>query len=123
MEFHFVKLLQKMESKDKFTEADMIQWVNAKVKSAGKTAQIKTFKDLRDGLFLIDLLYAIRPSVVNYKFVTPGKTDEERMNNAKYAITVARKIGCNIFLVWEDIVEGKQKSLFCLIGELMTLDA
>lgn len=42
------------------------------------------------------------------------------MINAKYFISVARMIGCNIFLVWEDIVEGKQRQLVCLVGELMT---
>jgi hypothetical protein len=30
-------------------------------------------------------------------------------NNAKYAISIARKLGATIFLVWEDITEVKPK--------------
>jgi len=35
--------------------------------------------------------------------VTPGATEEEITNNAKYAISVARKLGAAVFLVWEHI--------------------
>jgi hypothetical protein len=32
--------------------------------------------------------------------VTKGETDAEKENNAKYAITLAKKYGCIIFMVW-----------------------
>jgi plastin-1 len=45
------------------------------------------------------------------------------MQNAKYVISVARKMGCNIFVVWEDIVELKQKRIVCLVGEIIAIPA
>lgn len=120
MQHHFLNLFKNLKFGGRdVTEADLVQWVNGKV--SGNS--IKSFKDpsLKDGLFLIGLLNAIKPGCVNYQLVTKGKTDEERVANAKYVITVARKIGCNIFIVWEDIVEVKQRHIVCFVGELMTL--
>lgn len=41
------------------------------------------------------------------------------MLNAKYVISIARKMGCCIFLLWEDIVEVKPKMILTFIGTLM----
>ena len=41
--------------------------------------------------------------------MTPGDTKENSLLNAKYAISVARKLGATIFLLPEDIVEVKPK--------------
>ena len=62
-------------------------------------------KSLSSGLFLIELLAAVEPRCVDRALVTPGVTEEEQKLNAKYAISSARKIGCTLFLLWEDIVE------------------
>ena len=86
-------------------------------------SQMKDFRDqsLKDSKFLIDLLNAILPGCVSYGFLAEGKNgfiflsnlsscwyffflkfiDEEIIANAKYAITVARKIGACVFItVW-----------------------
>ena len=49
-------------------------------------------------------------------------TDAEREGNAKYALSVARKLGAAVFLVWEDIVSGKPKMMLSLLASLMCLD-
>ena len=41
--------------------------------------------------------------------------------NARYVISVARKLGATIFLTWEDIVEVNQKMLVILAASLMAL--
>jgi plastin-1 len=72
---------------------------------------------------LLNLIEAVQPRVVNPSLVTPGATADDRMLNAKYAISLARKIDCTIFLVWEDIVEVKPKMILTLVGSLMALDS
>ncbi|CAG8588369.1 19590_t:CDS:2 [Racocetra fulgida] len=74
--------------------------------------RMSSFKDatLRNGLFLIDLLNGIRPGVVDYNLVT--KVDDATLN-ARYAISIARKIGATIFLLPEDIVEVRPR-LVCI---------
>jgi hypothetical protein len=54
---------------------------------------------------LIKLCASIEPRVVNWDLVTAGETDVDRSLNAKYAISIARKLGAIIFLVWDDVVE------------------
>jgi plastin-1 len=65
-------------------------------------------KSLSSGQFFLDLLSAIEPRVVNWYLVTAGQTQEDKESNAKYIISVARKLGCSIFLLWDDIVEVRR---------------
>ena len=63
---------------------------------------------------MIHVCAAIEPRVVNWDLVTDGATDDDKMNNAKYAISIARKLGAVIFCVYEDIntVNPKQMLIF-----------
>jgi plastin-1 len=46
----------------------------------------------------------IEPRAINWDMVILDKEDNESLeNNAKYALSIARKIGASIFLAWEDI--------------------
>ena len=86
---------------------------------------IKSFRDpgLSNGVTLLQLLYVCRPDVVNPKYVTAGETPEQVESNAKYALSVARKLGCSLSLVWEDIVEVQPRMLLVLLASLMYLDS
>lgn len=101
------------------SENDIIAWAN----SAVGDMQIANFRDkkLADGRFLIKLCASIEPRVVNWDLVTPGETDIDRSMNAKYAISIARKLGAVIFLVWDDVVEVNQKMLLIFIASLYDL--
>lgn len=87
------------------TEQQLIQWANDLV--AGKADGIKDFKDasLTSGTYLIHMLAAIEPRAVNWDLVTPGESEEDKMMNAKYALSIARRLGAVVFCVWEDIAE------------------
>ena len=50
-----------------------------------------------------------------------GLSVQSRCRNALYAISVARKLGAEAFLLPEDIVECKPKMLLLLVGSCMTL--
>jgi plastin-1 len=45
--------------------------------------------------------------------------DQEKQDNAKYVIGCARKMGCTVFLLWEDIVEQKPKMLLTFLAAVM----
>ncbi|CAG8626200.1 2429_t:CDS:10 [Acaulospora morrowiae] len=103
---------------------DLIRWANDTVSRGGKSTKMRNFKDpsLRNGIFLIDLLNGIRPGVVDYSLVTKGISDDDATLNARYAISIARKIGATIFLLPEDIVEVRPRLILTFIGSLMALD-
>jgi len=65
------------------------------------------------------LLKASEPTAINWDIVTPGESAEDCETNAKYVLSVARKINCTIFLLWEDIVDVKPKMLTTLVGSIM----
>jgi len=122
--YHILSILNKLKSGGKeITESDLINWSNSKVLLAGRKTKMESFRDptLSSGKFLIDLLFSISPRSVNFALVNEDITTEERkLQNAKYVISVARKIGCTIFLVERDIVEVKPKMIFLFVGTLMS---
>lgn len=50
-----------------------------------------------------------------------GENEEDNMMNSKYAISIGRKLGAVIFLVWEDVIEMNQKMMLIFIASLFEL--
>jgi plastin-1 len=121
MRSHVLSILKKLGNNvnDQF----MIDWANNKVKSSGKNSRMNDFKDssLATSLFFLDLLNAIKPGCVDSDLVTQGFSDDDKMLNAKYTISIARKQGATIFLLPEDIVEVKHKMILTLVGSIMAV--
>lgn len=89
-----------------------------------KVPPIANLKDkTMDSRFIIHICAAIEPRAVNWEFVLEGTTDEDKKNNAKYAISIARKLGAIIFCVWEDLVNINEKQMFILFAVLMEIHA
>jgi plastin-1 len=65
------------------TDSDIVRWANETVKKAGKNSSMRSFKDpsLRNAVFWLDLLDALKPGYVDYSLVLDGRTDEECRNN------------------------------------------
>lgn len=93
------------------TDMEMIRWANETVQRGGKTSKVSSFKDpsFRTGVFVCDVLNGVRPGSVDYAMVNRGSSLEDAKLNAKYAISVARKIGAVIFVLPEDIIECRAK--------------
>ena len=105
-------------------EDHILAWANQKVAGSGKSSTMRSFKDssLSSGHFLLDLVGAIEPRAVNWDLVTPGETPEDKMSNAKYSISIARKVGACVFLTPEDVVEVKSKMLLTFVASLWATD-
>jgi plastin-3 len=121
MRAHTLSLLKR--EKVDVTEQDLINWANEKEKECGKTHTIKNFKDkaaIKTALPIIDTIDCIKPGVVDYTQVVdkPDSTEEENLANAKYAISLGRKIGAPVFALPEDIVEDNPKMVFTIYAAL-----
>ncbi|KAF7831324.1 fimbrin-1-like [Senna tora] len=116
-----LKILRYHSQGMEITDADILKWINRKVKSTGRTSHIESFKDksLSNGIFFLELLSAVEPRVVNWNIVTKGESDNEKKLNATYIISVARKLGCSIFLLPEDIMEVNHKMILTLAASIM----
>ena len=109
------------------TEKDLVNWANELV--GDKHAPIKDLKDksMSDSMFMIHLCAKIEPRAVNWDIVQqiPEEDDggEAAKNNAKYLISIARKLGAVIFCIWENIVNVDLKQMFIMICTLMEIHA
>ncbi|MCO5608127.1 hypothetical protein L7F22_062333 [Adiantum nelumboides] len=122
MRYNMLHLLRTIKYKGKeVSDADILEWANSKVKSSGKKSSMESFKDksLSTGVFFLDLLAAVEPRVVNWQLVTRGESDNEKKQNAEYVISVARKLGCSVFLLWDDIVEVRHRMILILTASIM----
>ena len=100
------------------TEEELIAWGNEKVDDDLKVKSLKD-KKLGNSLYFINIMKTIEPRSINWDIVVTDKDDDEsKQNNAKYAISIARKLGATVFLVWEDIAEVKSKLLLTFLASL-----
>ena len=92
------------------TEDDIQAWVSTVEPIAGFND-----KKFADGTLLIKLCATIEPKVINWDLVYEGADDQQKADNARYAISVARKLGAIIFCVHDDIVALNKKMIlvFC----------
>ncbi|OIW21246.1 hypothetical protein TanjilG_31175 [Lupinus angustifolius] len=124
MRYNILQLLKNLRFHShgkEITDVDILQWANSKVSNSGSQSCMNSFKDksLSDGIFFLELLSSVQPRAVNWSLVTKGITDQEKKMNATYIISIARKLGCSIFLLPEDITEVNQKMILTLTASVM----
>jgi plastin-1 len=123
MRHQVISMLRKLGGGKPPKDAEIVAWANETVSASGASSTISTFRDssISNGLFLLDLLSAINPRAVNKDLIAAGDSEDDKKNNARYIISVARKVGAQVFLSWEDIVEVKAKMIMVLVASIMTV--
>ncbi|KAI8811020.1 calponin homology domain-containing protein [Cladochytrium replicatum] len=129
MREHVLQTLKKLSTASKeVTDTDILAWANETAARSGNwrafrssSTKMTSFKDngFRSGVFLLALLNGMKKGIVNEELVTDGVSDDDAKMNAKYAISIARKMGATIFVLPEDIVEVKPKMILTFVGTLM----
>ncbi|KAM9377070.1 plastin-3-like [Pholidichthys leucotaenia] len=100
----------------------IVSWVNKTLAEEGKSSSIKSFKDrsISTSIPVLELIDAIIPQSVNFDLVKKGDlSDEDKLDNAKYAISMARKIGAKVYALPEDLVEVNPKMVMTIFACLM----
>jgi len=124
MREHIIQTLKSISKAGKeVNDGDIIEWANDTVKKSGQSSSMASFKDssLGSGIFFLHLLNALRNGIVDQSLVTDGVGEANAKLNAKYAISIARKMGATIFCLPEDIIEVKAKMNLTFVGALMAV--
>ncbi|KAJ8073715.1 fimbrin [Marasmius tenuissimus] len=109
------------------SDTEMLKWANATAQKGNSNIRpLRSFKDpsITTGLFFLALEEAIRPGIVDPTLiidVNEGGDYEDRRQNAKLAISIARKMNALIFLVPEDIVDIRPRLIMTFVGSLMAI--
>lgn len=123
MRAYTLRILAKCsDDKKPIQDQDIIDWANSKLK---KDDRFTSFQDpkLNDGIIIAKIVDSIKPGIVNWDNVNMNaKEYDERLQNARYAIGLARKIGAGVYALPEDVVEVKQKMLLTVFACLMMRD-
>ncbi|XP_028399055.1 plastin-2-like isoform X2 [Dendronephthya gigantea] len=122
MHFYTLSLLQTIAGSDKpVKDEQIINWVNEKLQQRDKASKVANFKDptIGSSQAIIDLIDSIKPKSVYYPAVQTTDTDEAKFSNAKFAISMARKVGARIYALPEDIVEVNPKMVMTIFACLM----
>lgn len=103
------------------TDPEIVSWVNQTLEDGKKETRIRSFKDssISTSHVVLDLIDAISPGSIDYNVVTPGQSEEDKYSNAKYAVSMARKIGARLYALPEDLVEVKPKMVLTVFACLM----
>uniref|UniRef100_A0A1A8L4H1 Plastin-3 n=2 Tax=Nothobranchius TaxID=28779 RepID=A0A1A8L4H1_9TELE len=126
MRRYTLNVLEDLGDGEKANDDIIVKWVNKTLAEAGKSTKISSFKDkeICSSLAVLELIDAIQPGSINFELVkTGGLSEDDKLNNAKYAISMARKIGARVYALPEDLVEVKPKMVMtvfaCLMGRGM----
>ena len=103
-----------------------------------RVPEYATLRDpkLRDSLFFLDIISSADPTIVDWSNVVEPHTaakgslakdgglgKEDRADNAKYVLSVARKLGSAIPVSWNQVLEGDETGLCLLLAGIMTSSA
>uniref|UniRef100_A0A8C4GXV6 Plastin-1 n=1 Tax=Dicentrarchus labrax TaxID=13489 RepID=A0A8C4GXV6_DICLA len=126
MRRYTVQVLSDLGDGDKVVDQIILNWVNTTLSKKRKDSQISSFKDklISTSLPVIDLIDAIAPGAVKWDMVKRvdkrGRlNDADKLNNAKYAVSLARKIGARVYALPDDLVEVNPKMVLTLFACLM----
>ncbi|XP_074817059.1 plastin-2 isoform X1 [Natator depressus] len=126
MRRYTLSILEDIGGGQKVNDDIIVNWVNETLTEAEKSSVISSFKDskISTSMPVLDLIDAIQPGSIKYDLLkTEDLNEEEKLNNAKYAISMARKIGARVYALPEDLVEVKPKMVMtvfaCLMGKGM----
>ncbi|XP_004573376.1 plastin-3 [Maylandia zebra] len=126
MRRYTLNVLEDLGDGEKVNDDIIVRWVNKTLAEAGKSAKISSFKDkeISSSLAVLELIDAIQPGSIDYDLIKTGRlSEDDKLENAKYAISMARKIGARVYALPEDLVEVKPKMVMtvfaCLMGRGM----
>ncbi|NXE86326.1 PLSI protein, partial [Menura novaehollandiae] len=122
MRRYTLNVLSDLGEGEKVNDEIIIKWVNQTLTKANKKTSITNFKDksISTSLPVLDLIDAIAPKAVRPEMVKREDLSyQDKLNNAKYAISVARKIGARIYALPDDLVEVKPKMVMTVFACLM----
>ncbi|XP_068607637.1 plastin-1-like isoform X2 [Brachionichthys hirsutus] len=125
MRRYTVLVLSDLGVGEKVGDQIILNWVNSTLSQKKKDTQISSFKDhvISTSLPVIDLIDIIAPGTVKWDMVKKGGrgglTESDKLSNAKYAISLARKIGTRVYTLPDDLVEVNPKMVLTLFACLM----
>ncbi|KAI5612626.1 plastin-1 isoform X1 [Silurus asotus] len=122
MQRYTLKMLSDIGDGEKIIDQVIVNWVNTKLQDGQKQSSISNFKDksISSSLPVIDLIDTIAPGAIREDMVKrEADSPEDLLNNAKYAISMARKIGAKVYALPEDLVEVNPKMVMTVFACLM----
>uniref|UniRef100_A0A8D3BS11 Plastin-3 n=1 Tax=Scophthalmus maximus TaxID=52904 RepID=A0A8D3BS11_SCOMX len=126
MRRYTLNVLEGLGDGHKVNDDIIVKWVNKTLAEAGKSTKISSFKDkeISSSLAVLELIDAIQPGSINYDLIKTGSlSEDDKLENAKYAVSMARKIGARVYALPEDLMEVKPKMVMtvfaCLMGRGM----
>uniref|UniRef100_A0A8D0AJ98 Plastin-3 n=1 Tax=Sander lucioperca TaxID=283035 RepID=A0A8D0AJ98_SANLU len=126
MRRYTLNVLEGLGDGQKVNDDIIVNWVNKTLAEAGKSTKISSFKDkeISSSMAVVELIDAIQPGSINYELIKTGSlSEDDKLENAKYAVSMARKIGARVYALPEDLVEVKPKMVMtvfaCLMGRGM----
>ncbi|XP_045919249.1 plastin-1 [Micropterus dolomieu] len=125
MRRYTVLVLSDLGDGEKVGDQIILNWVNTTLSQKRKDTQISSFKDklISTSLPVIDVIDAIAPGTVKWDMVKRVERGvlkhADKLSNAKYAISLARKIGARVYALPDDLVDVNPKMVLTLFASLM----
>lgn len=121
MRREYTKMLKQVGGGVKIKDEQIVAWANSKTSGQGVT--ISSFRDesISTSKPLLTLIEVLKPGTVDWSVFSESEEVEDKMRNAKYAISIVRKFGGNVYALPEDVVEVVPHMVMTLYASLMAM--
>jgi plastin-2 len=121
MHFDLLKSLTKRGGGTKIKDEQIIAWANQQTQSNG--VAIDNFKDpkISDLNPILILLNLIKPETIDWSIYGSTGTEEGKIRNAKYVLSIIRKFSGNISALSEDLVEMQSQMVMIMYASIMAM--
>jgi hypothetical protein len=119
MRAYTLAILTKLSGTGKpISDNEIIAWANSVLPAQFKISGWKDDK-IRDSRPTAHIVDHIRAGTIEHSNLVVGGSEEDNVNNAKYTISSARKIGAVVYTLPEDVAEGNAKMILTMFAALM----
>lgn len=121
MRYDYVKIFKKIGKGEKIKDEQIVAWANDRTSGSGLT--IKNFKDpqISNSVPILRVIDALKPETVDWTIVDQSEDEALKQRNAKYVLSILRKLGATIYALPEDIVEVVPEMIMTVYASLMAM--
>jgi hypothetical protein len=121
MRYDYLKIFKKLGEGAKIKDEQIVKWANDKT---GSKCHIDSFKDesIRSGRPILTLIDLLKPDTVDWDIFEEGEEQEHLIHNAKYVLSVVRKLGATVFALPEDITDPNPQMVMTIYASIMAMD-
>nr|AGM32856.1 putative fimbrin (EF-hand superfamily) [Coptotermes formosanus] len=121
MRFEYLKVFTTLGGGARIKDEQIVNWVNKL--TSEKSVKISGFDDplISDSKAILTLIDVIKPNSIDWKLFQSGAEESSKMMNARYTLSIIRKLSGTVYAFPEDIVNCNAPLILTVYASMMAI--